>query len=80
MTERWKFADVESIWVRCKSGTASSVVLGLEDGSTIVLRGEQMSSWLNAWSQLWRTPPSWAKSPRSSQTSLAFGRKHSGRA
>ncbi len=80
MTKTPRFADVESLWVRCKSGTAVSLLLGLKDGSTLELRGTPMRSWLDAWSQLWSTPPSWAKTRSSRQTSLAYGRHHSGKA
>jgi len=80
MTEHARFADVESIWVRCKFGMASSVLLGLRDGSTVELRGMQMQTWLDAWSRLWNTPPSWGRAKSSRQTSLAFGRRRSGKA
>ena len=63
-------AHVESVWVRWKHGTVSSVVLMKTDGTTFQLQGAGMWHWLNEWQPQSSQVP---KVPYSPQTSLPFG-------
>lgn len=78
MTKPLRFADVDFVQVKCKSGVVYSLQLVHENGSTIELHGMLMYRWLDEWQQHWRTPPDAVKTPFSSPISYLFGRRRSG--
>lgn len=73
-----RYADVESVWVRLRYGSAASVVLMNTDGSTSVLRGAEMFSWLRDWSLQYKIRPEDAYRSRASQLRL-FARSDEGK-